>query len=98
MIFGGLVVIWARAILRPHFKESWLGFFGSWFAATMAIAIVSAFAVAAIIYSHRFFVGEGYKDNGEKSFFYTAMTLVVTTIVLTLAHSAGPTDWDADPF
>lgn len=99
--FTGLVVSWVRQGLLHHFQKgypSWGDFFAYWFVCTLAVAITSGLAAAAIFMAHRFFLGEEYKDSLDKLFFYAVMTVLFGAILLALGATGGPPDWDADPF
>ena len=101
VVFTGLVVSWVSKGLRTHFQKgypSWEGFFVSWVYHTIAVAVVSGLAAAAIFFAHEFFLGEDYnieyKGNLGKLFFYAVMTILVGAILLAVGATGGPDDWD----
>ena len=71
IIFTGLIVSWVRQGLQHHWHSfaSWEQFFISWFIHALGVGILSGFAAAAIIGSHKFFVGTERKDDFENLFF-----------------------------
>jgi len=98
VIFTGLVVAWVRHGLQYHWKSwgSWGDFFAEWFVHTMGVALLIGFALAAIIYSHKFFLGYDRKEYGRELTFYIVMTILVTAIgIVVVAHwPASDDDFD----
>jgi hypothetical protein len=97
VVFTGLFISWVRQGLRTNFQKgypSWEGFFAFWFISTVAVTVVSALATAAIFYAHEFFLGEEYKGNLNKLFFYAVMTILVGAILVVFGATGGPDDWD----
>jgi hypothetical protein len=83
VIFTGLVTSYVRHGLQHHWKawSSWEDFFVSWFIHTMGVAVLMGVALAAIIYSHKFFLGYDRKDYGREIAFYIMMTILVGVLV-----------------
>jgi hypothetical protein len=97
MIFTGLVVAYVRHGLQHHWKpwDSWGDFFGAWFVHTMGVAVLMAIAAAAIIYSHKFFLGYDKESYGRELTFYIVMTILVAAIgIAFIAHSPPRDDFD----
>jgi hypothetical protein len=55
----GLAVAYVRHGVQYHWRswDSWGDFFGAWLVHTMGVALLIGVALAAIIYSHKFFLG-----------------------------------------
>ena len=98
VIFTGLVVTWVRHGLQYHWKAwgSWEDFFVEWFVHTMGVALLMAVALAAIIYSHKFFLGYSKDSYGRELTFYIVMTILVAAIgIAVVAHwPASDDDFD----
>jgi hypothetical protein len=98
IIFTGLVVAWVRHGLQYHWKAfaSWEDFFLSWFIHTMGVVLLMGVALAAIIYSHKYFLGYDSKDNGREMTFYIQMTILVAALGIAFLALRGPSDDDYD--
>lgn len=83
LVFTGLVVSWVRHGLEHHWKawDSWGDFFGYWFFHTMGVILLMGIAFAAIIYTHKFFLGYERKEYDRELTFYVLMTLLVAALV-----------------
>ncbi len=94
VIFTGLVVAWVRHGLQHHWKgwHSWEDFFIAWFVHTMGVAVLTGVALAAIIYSHKFFLGYDKKDFGRELTFYIVMTILVVTLGIAFIALRPPSD------
>jgi len=79
IIFTGLVVAWVRHGLHYHWKAwaTWEGFFVDWFIHTMGVGLLALVAIAAIIFTHKFFLGYESKEYGRELFFYIVMTILI---------------------
>lgn len=89
VIFTGLVVAFVRHGLQHHWKawDLWEDFFLAWFFHTMAVALLMAASMAAIIFSHKFFLGYNKEDYGRELTFYILMTILVAALgILVVAH------------
>lgn len=94
VIFTGLVVAWVRHGLQYHWKawDSWEDFFIAWFIHTMGVALLMGVSLAAIIYSHKFFLGYDRKDYGRELTFYIVMTILVTALGIAFIALRPPSD------
>jgi hypothetical protein len=94
VIFTGLVVAFVRHGLQHHWKawDSWEDFFLAWFIHTVAVAVLMAASMAAIIFSHKFFLGYGKKEYGRELTFYIVMTILVAAIGIALIAHSPPRD------
>lgn len=101
VIFTGLVVSWVRQGLHHHWKgySSWGDFFAAWFIHTMAVGLLVAAAMAAIIWSHKFFLGYEKKgDNGRELMFYILITILMGALGIAFIANAPPRDDFDDSF
>jgi MFS superfamily sulfate permease-like transporter len=96
VIFTGLVVAFVRHGLQHHWKawDSWEDFFIAWFIHTVAVALLVAGSMAAIIFSHKFFLGYNKEDYGRELTFYILMTILVAAVGILFVASAPPSDDD----
>jgi hypothetical protein len=98
VIFTGLVVAYVRNGLQHHWNgwDSWGDFFAEWFFHTIGVALLMAVALAAIIYSHKFFLGYSKESYGRELTFYIVMTILVAAIgIAVVAHwPASDDDFD----
>jgi hypothetical protein len=80
--------------LRYHWKawESWEGFFVAWFIHTMAVGLLMAISLAAIIYSHKFFLGYEKEEYSREITFYIVMTILVCALGIAFIALRGPSD------
>jgi hypothetical protein len=92
-VFTGLTVSWVWHGLETHWKSfaSWEQFFISWF---IGVVILSVFVTAAVIFTHRFFLGSDFKDSYERLTFYIVMTLLVSAISVAVIANNAPSDLD----
>jgi hypothetical protein len=83
IIITGLAVANVRHSLEHHGKsfDTWGDFFVSWFVHTFAILLLGAIALAAILYSHKFFLGQSMPDI-QGIFFYIVMTVLVGALCI----------------
>ena len=72
--------------------DSWEDFLVAWFVHTMGVTLLMAIAAAAIIYSHKFFLGYAKKSYSRGLTFYIAMTILVATIGIAFIANAPPSD------
>ena len=98
VIFTGLVVAWVRHGLQYHWKAwgSWEDFFVEWFVHTMGVALLIGVALAAIIYSHKFFLGCDRKEYGRELTFYIVMTILVAALGIAAVANWPHSDDDFD--
>jgi hypothetical protein len=85
----GLVVAYVRHGLRHHWKfwDSIGDFLGAWFIHTIGVALLMAAALAAIIYSHKFFLGYDRKEYGREVTFYILMTILTAALgIIVVSH------------
>jgi MFS superfamily sulfate permease-like transporter len=94
VIFTGLVVAWVRHGVQHHWKSwgSWEAFFVAWFIHTMALAVLIVAALAAIIFTHKFFLGYDKKDYGRDLTFYIVMTILVAALGIAIVANSPPRD------
>ena len=94
IIFTGLVVAWVRHGLQHHWKSwgSWEDFFLAWFIHTMGVGLLAAVSAAAIILSHKFFLGYDKNDYGRELFFYVMMTILVGALGIAFVALKPPSD------
>jgi hypothetical protein len=64
VIITGLVVAYVRHGLEHHWKswDTWQDFFATWFVDVFAVAVSIAIAYAAIMATHKFFLGREMPD------------------------------------
>lgn len=93
-IFTGLVVSWLRHGLQYHWKPwpSWEDFFVWWFIHTMGVGLLVAAALAAIIFSHKFFLGYTKEEYGREITFYILMTILACALAIAFLALRGPSD------
>jgi hypothetical protein len=98
IVITGLIVSWVRQGIQHHWHgfTSWESFFLSWFIHTIGVGIFSAFAAATIMGTHKFFLGDEWKDDIERVVFYEVMTVLVGAFAAALvANAPEPDDDDA---
>lgn len=97
VIVTGLVVTWVRQGVSHHWHgfTSWESFFISWFIHTIAVSVFSAFAAAAIMGTHKFFLGAAYNDDTEKLAFYVVMAALVGAFAIAVVANAPEVEDDA---
>jgi hypothetical protein len=96
-VFTGLVVAYVRHGLQHHWRlwDSIGDFLAAWLIHTFGVGILGAAAAAAIIYSHKFFLGYDKKEYGHELFFYIIMTILVAALGIALvAHWPSSDDFD----
>jgi MFS superfamily sulfate permease-like transporter len=96
-IFTGLVVAYVRHGLQHHWKawDSIGDFFAAWFVHTMGVAVLMGVTLAAIIYSHKFFLGYDREHYGREITFYIVVTILVTALgIAFVAHSPPSDEYD----
>jgi hypothetical protein len=95
----GLIVAWLRHGLQHHWRSfaSWEQFFGYWFIHTIGVAVFTVFAAAAIIGTHKFFIGAKWKDSdgGDVVAFYVVMTVLIGAIFVAVVANSVPSDDDS---
>lgn len=98
VIFTGLVVAFVRHGLQTHWKawDSWEDFFVAWFIHTLGVGVLVVASMAAIIYSHKFFLGYDKKEYGRELTFYIVMTALVAAIGILVVANAPPSDNEFD--
>jgi len=94
VIFTGLVVAFVRHGVQYHWKswDSYEDFFLSWFVHTLGVILLMGIALAAIIYSHKFFLGYDVKENARWLTFYILMTILVAALGIAFVANAPPSD------
>lgn len=94
IVFTGLVVSWVRHGLQYHWKpwDSWEDFFLYWFIHTIGVTLLMAASMAAIIFSHKFFLGYDKKDYGRELTFYIMMTILACALSIAFLALRGPSD------
>ena len=97
VIVTGLIVTWVRQGVSHHWHGfvSWESFFISWFIHTIGVSVFSAFAAAAIMGTHKFFLGAEYKDDVEKLAFYVVMAVLVGAFAIAVVANAPEVEDDA---
>jgi hypothetical protein len=97
VIVTGLIVSWVRQGMQHHWHGflSWESFFISWFIHTIGVSVFSAFAAAAIMGTHKFFVGAEFKDDVQRVAFYVVMTVLVGALAIAVVANAPEVDDDA---
>ncbi len=96
-VFTGLVVAYVRHGLQHHWRlwDSIGDFLAAWFIHSMGVAVLGAVALAAIIYSHKFFLGYELKESSRQLTFYILMTILVAALgIAFLAHWHPSGDFD----
>jgi hypothetical protein len=89
LVITGFVVACVWHGVHRHW-DSW-GVLAYWFASTVVLMFVGAAAMAAIIYSHKFFLGYDNKNlTGGAIYFYIMMTLLTAALFVGLAEIARP--------
>lgn len=78
---------WVRHGLVHHWNawDSWGDFFGYWFVHTMGVILIMGIAFAAIIYTHKFFLGYERKESDRELTFYVLMTILVAALGIWVA-------------
>jgi hypothetical protein len=102
-VFAGLVVAYVRHGLQHHWAlwDSLGDFFAAWFFHTIAVVMLMAASLAAIIYTHKFFLGYEKKEFGREVAFYILMTILVAALsIAVVAHwpSSGDDFDDSSAF
>ena len=94
LVFTGLVVTWVRHGLQHHWKgwDSWGDFFAQWFVHTLGVLMLLLAAGAAIIWSHKFFLGYEKKEYGRELMFYIVMTILVAALCIAFVALKPPSD------
>jgi hypothetical protein len=97
VIATGLIVSFVRQGLQHHGHgfASWESFFTSWFIHTVGVGVFGAFATAVIMGTHKFFVGDEFKDGAERLAFYVVMTVLVGAFAIFVVANAPERDDDA---
>jgi hypothetical protein len=97
VIVTGLIVSWVRQGLRDHWHgfASWESFFISWFIHAIGVSVFSAFAAAAIMGTHKFFLGEEWKGDVGEVVFYVVMTVLIGAFAIAVVANAPVSDEDA---
>jgi hypothetical protein len=65
---------------------------GDWFIHTLGVAVLVAATIAAIIYSHNFFLGYDKKEYGRELTFYILMTILVGALGIAIVAHWPPSD------
>ena len=93
-IFTGLVVSWLRHGLQYHWKawNSWEDFLLGWFIHTMGVGLLVAVALAAIIFSHKFFLGYNKEEYGRELTFYIVITILACALGVAFLALRGSTE------
>jgi prolipoprotein diacylglyceryltransferase len=95
-IFAGLVVSWVRNGLQHHWRSfpSWGWFFTLWIVHIFGVVLFCGIALAAIIYTHKLFLGYNLKNrDGNELYFYIVMTVLVGALsVAALTHLPPTTE------
>jgi hypothetical protein len=95
IIITGLVVSQVRHGLDPHWKwETWGDFFAACFFCTVGVAIFTAIALAAIIYTQEFFLGYDKKDTQGLTFYIEMPVLLGALFIWFMAMTWSPSDDD----
>jgi hypothetical protein len=102
-IFTGLVVAYVRHGLQHHWThwDSIGDFFAAWLFHIIAVVMLMAASLAAIIYTHNFFLGYAKKEYGREVTFYILMTILVAALgIAVVAHwpSSGDDFDDSSAF
>jgi hypothetical protein len=87
----------AKRIFKGRWKwDTWEDFFAAWFVDTVGVAIFTAIALAAIIFSQKFFLGHN-KEVQDLSF-YIVMTVLVGALFIGFIamHRSSSDDDDFD--
>ena len=76
--------------MEHHWRSfpSWESFFTLWIVHTFGVLLLCGIALAAIIFTHKLFLGYNSKDrDGNELYFYIVMTILVGALsVAILAH------------
>jgi len=96
VVITGLIVSSVRQGLQHHWHgfSSWESFLISWVIHTIGVSVFSAFAAAAIMGTHKFFLGEEWKGDVGEAMFYIVMTVLVGAFAIALVASAPADDED----
>ena len=90
-----MVVSQVRHGLDPHWKwDTWGDFFAAWFFCTVGVGIFTAIALAAIIYTEKFFLGYDKKDTRGLTFYIEMTVLVGALFIWFMAMTWSPSDDD----
>jgi hypothetical protein len=95
LLLTGLVAVFAKHGVGGHW--SLWDFLIYWFACTMTVLLLCAGALAAIIYSHKFFLGYDWKEQlpSQALFFYILMTVLTVGVgIFFLTHYRPSPDDD----
>jgi hypothetical protein len=97
VVITGLIVSWVRQGIQHnwHGFGSWESFFVSWFIHTVGVSVFSAFAAAAIMGTHKFFLGDEWKGDVGEVAFYVVMTVLVGAFAIAIVANAREVDDDA---
>lgn len=97
-VFTGLVVAYVRQGLQHHWKlwDSIGDFVLAWVIHTMGVAVLMAAALAAIIYSHKFFLGYEKKEYGRELTFYILTTILMAALGIAVVAHWPSSDGDFD--
>jgi hypothetical protein len=95
LLITGLVVAFVRHGVEEHWKpwRSWEQLFVYWFIHTIGLVLLTGVVLAAIVVSHRFFLGHQRPDYADVTFYILMTVLVGALGVVVLGHWA-PSDDD----
>ena len=97
VVTTGLIVSFVRQGIQHHWHgfASWESFFISWFIHTIGVSVFSAFAAAAIMGTHKFFLGDRWEGDVGDAVFYAVMTVLVSAFAIAVVANAPEIDGDA---
>ena len=96
IIITGLAVAYVRHGLEHHWKswDTWGDFFIAWFVYSFAVMLFTGIALAAIIYTHKFFLGYDKTDMQGITFYIVMTVLVGALFIWFIAMNWSPSDDD----
>lgn len=96
LIVTGLIVSFVRQGIQHHWHgfASWESFLISWFIHTIGVSVFSAFAAAAIMGTHKFFLGDKWEGDVGDVVFYVVMTVLVGAFAIAVVANAPEVDDD----
>jgi hypothetical protein len=96
LLVTGFVVSWVTHGLETQWKSfpSWWLFFGSWLIHTIGVVALVAVVGAAIVGTHRFFLGSEHNGDHTKLTFYVVVTVLIGAICVALIALGWPSIWE----
>jgi uncharacterized membrane protein len=96
VIITALVVAQVEHGLVHHWKSwvTWADFFGLWFIDAIGVGVFTVIALAAIIFTHKFFLGKEMPDIQGITIYIVLTVLVGALCIWVIAINWSPSDDD----